>query len=127
MKYFKEEEFFCHCGACDGSHSNKMDALFLERLDSLRGKTGFPFPVRSGYRCSAYNQTVSNTGPTGPHTTGKAADLGISGQQAYEIISVAKEFGFRGIGVKMHGPAGGRFLHLDMIDTPPRPNLWSYP
>jgi uncharacterized protein YcbK (DUF882 family) len=127
MKYFQESEFFCHCGKCEGSTHNKMVTVFLARFDILRGKMGFPFPVRSGYRCPEYNQLVSTTGLAGPHTTGMAADIGVDGKQTYEIISVAKEFGFRGIGVKMHGPTSGRLLHLDILDTSPRPNVWSYP
>jgi len=37
---------------------------------------------------------------------------------------LALELGFTGIGVQQKGT--GRFPHLDTLEEPPRPNVWSY-
>jgi uncharacterized protein YcbK (DUF882 family) len=122
LRYFKREEFKCkHCGA------EKMDPAFLVLLDELRHRCGFPLPVTSGYRCPAYNDKVSTTGPNGPHTTGKAADIGVSRHRAYDVLRHALAMGFTGIGVKQKGEE--RFVHLDTLTEPqaaPRPTVWSY-
>lgn len=122
MRYFNPAEFMCKC--CG---ANKMDAVFLTELDELRHRCGFPLSVTSGYRCSKHNQEVSTTGPNGPHTTGRAADLGVRGAQALEVIRQAQLMGFTGIGVQQKGAA--RFIHLDNLPNSPgqpRPTIWSY-
>jgi uncharacterized protein YcbK (DUF882 family) len=122
LRYFKREEFQCrHCGV------EKMDPAFLTLLDELRHRCGFPLPITSGYRCPVHNQKVSSTGPNGPHTTGKAADIGVSRHRAYDVLRHALVLGFTGIGVQQKGEA--RYLHLDTLTEPqaaPRPTVWSY-
>jgi uncharacterized protein YcbK (DUF882 family) len=123
-QYFTKDEFACMCGNC----ANLMDDTFIDKLDKLRSLFGFAFPVNSGYRCPAHNVTVSTTGPNGPHTTGRAVDLGLRGLQAFMVLSIAMDSTeFTGVGVKQHGAS--RFLHLDDLAQPahPRPNVWSYP
>jgi len=71
---------------------------------------------------------ISNTGESGPHTTGHAADLRVDRKKAYLVLKIALEMGFTGIGVAQKGNT--RYLHIDMLpDAPvhPRPCLWSYP
>ena len=122
LRYFTESEFACkHCG------KNKMDEDFLDKLDELRHRCGFPFNITSAYRCPAHNQKVSSTGPKGPHTTGKAVDIAASRQHAYDILEEALRLGFTGIGVQQKG--ANRFIHLDTLTEPdhaPRPSVWSY-
>ena len=105
-----------------------MDEIFIQELDKLRFTLNFPLKVNSGYRCPEYNARVSNSGRNGPHTTGRAVDLGISGEDALSLIKASFLHTFTGIGVNQKGPVGGRFIHLDTLSTPeyPRPNLWSY-
>jgi zinc D-Ala-D-Ala carboxypeptidase len=118
VKYFKPSEFNCkHCG------ENKMNQGFLDLLDELRGRYGKPMVVSSGYRCPTHNQTVSSTGPNGPHTTGKAVDIAVNRGNAYELAKLAFEMGFSGIGFNQKGE--GRFIHLDTISEG-RPTIWSY-
>lgn len=123
MKYFKIEEFACKCG-CGRA---EMDPNFLTRLDTLRHELGFPLQVSSGYRCPKHNRNVSLTGDLGPHTTGRAADIFIHGEHAYNLLPIAVRLGFTGIGVSQRGSS--RFIHLDdlppLLDRP-RPWLWSY-
>ena len=122
MRHFTLAEFDCrHCGA------NKMDAAFLEQLDDLRHSYGKPLVVTSGYRCPEHNAKVSSTGSTGPHTTGRAADLRVDRGNALQLLKLALALGFTGIGVNQKG--GGRFLHVDNLPNAPgqpRPTLWSY-
>jgi uncharacterized protein YcbK (DUF882 family) len=97
------------------------------KLDELRYMFGKPLTITSGYRCPAHNQSVSTTGATGPHTTGLAADIGISGRDAVVVLRMALQVGFTGIGVQQKG--GGRFLHVDLIPDSfgaKRPWIWSY-
>lgn len=121
-KYFKRTDFDCACGKC----TNLIDDQLINSLDELRERVGFPLIVSSGYRCPEHNQRVSSTGPSGPHTTGRAVDLAVSHDKAWFVLSEAFRMGFTGIGVKGHG--SGRFVHLDAIaDEKIRPRVWSYP
>ena len=118
---FKPQEF-----ACKADGSLIVVPAFMDRLQRLRHDLEFPFPIMSGYRTPAYNASVSTTGLTGPHTTGRAVDIRVSGKQAFDILEAAPAFGFSGLGVKQHGPFAGRFLHLDDLDGDVRPRIWSY-
>ncbi len=116
IEYFSEEEFKCHCG-CD---QTEMDMDFVERLNELRDKLGYPLRISSGYRCPEHNNNVSSTGIDGPHTTGKAADILINYNAARELLSLA--VAFSGIGINQKGPPGARFIHLDDLGF----RLWTY-
>jgi zinc D-Ala-D-Ala carboxypeptidase len=119
-RYFSIAETECKCGC----GSNSMDPAFMARLDSLREAFGGPLIMTSGMRCPSYNQKVSTTGPQGPHTTGKAADFAVSHGDAHRLLMAAASLGFRGIGVQQKG--SGRFIHVDDLHAPARPNVWSY-
>lgn len=122
VRYFKPEEFACHhCG------DNRVQIALVEKLDELRHLYGKPLTITSGYRCPEHNQRVSTTGPNGPHTSGLAADLGVSGREAVAVLRFAMALGFTGIGVQQKG--NGRFIHLDLIPDSfdhKRPWIWSY-
>ena len=114
---FSASEFACKCcGAAD------MDPDFMDRLQQLRTRLGWPLVISSGYRCEAHNAAVGG-GPA--HPTGKAADIAIRGARARELTGMAIErFGFTGIGVSQAGPR--RFIHLDTCGGETRPWIWSY-
>lgn len=121
MRYFIHSEF--DQKGMSGSGEQFMDGTFLVNLDALRHRCGFPFVVSSGYRTPEYNNEISTTGFTGPHTTGKACDVLVSRSNAYEVLRNAFAMGcFNGIGVNQKGDA--RFIHLDSIEG--RNRLWSY-
>lgn len=125
-EYFSRRELSCKCG-CGLSD---MDEDFMRRLESLRQLMDRAMPVTSGYRCPRHNKEVSGTGTVGPHTTGRAVDIRIHGQDALRLVSLAVECGFTGIGIKQHGPLSGRFVHLDDLTMDagrPRPWIWTYP
>jgi len=120
---FTPAEMACKCG-CGKSD---MDHAFMLKLQAVRDVVG-PLGVSSGYRCPEYNQSVSSTGLNGPHTTGKAADVRCSGNQAHAVLMQAMFRVFTGAGVAQKGPHGSRFIHLDTLtpDEAPRPWVWSY-
>lgn len=108
----------CPCGRSD------MDADFMAGLQSVRDAVG-ALSVSSGFRCESYNTTLKG-GPA--HPLGKAADVLVSGRQAYDVVSLARDYGMTGIGVSQRGPHPRRFIHIDSMtaDEGPRPMIWSY-
>jgi len=105
-QYFSDEELACRCGECDG----EMKPSFMVRLIEMREFLGFPFPITSAYRCEAHNKAVGGAKDS-YHTQGRAVDIAVSHDQAWQVIVAAKKFGFRGIGVSQKGTK--RFIHLD--------------
>lgn len=128
IRYFKPSEFACDCGDC-GSTGHEMRLDFVEKLDDLRHRLGFPLFVTSGYRCPTYNQRISTTGIDGPHTTGRAADIGLSGPRVHSLVQQCSLGGWMsGIGLNQKGDHSTRFVHLDDLAEPahPRPRIWTY-
>lgn len=120
--HFTKAELTCKCGC-----GMLPEQDFMDRVEGLRVSLGFSLPVTSGARCASYNSKVSATGASGPHTTGRALDLGVRGENALRLIVEARRAGFSGIGVSQKGE--GRFIHLDDLPDAlgqPRPHLWSY-
>lgn len=120
--HFTDAELACSCGC-----GLLPPLYFQERLESFRMLWDRPMRLSSCARCSKHNQEVSSTGPHGPHTLG-AADVLVSGPDAYAMLRAAIAFGWRGIGVNQRGPVEKRFLHLDNLDdmAHPRPRIWTY-
>ena len=121
---FKAEEFRCKHTGKDG-----MSASFLERLQKLRTAYGKPINITSGYRHHTHPvEAKKPAGTKGAHTTGRAVDIAISGHDAHELLTLAMDHGFSGIGIRQHG--GSRFIHLDDLEGAigqPRPWVWTYP
>lgn len=115
---FSEAEFTCsHSGKCD------MQASFMDKLQALRTAHGKAMTVTSGYRHETHPVEAEKDRP-GIHTMGLAVDIACGGSDAYNIMRLAFELGFTGIGVAQSGR--NRFLHLDTYTKPPRSNVWSY-
>lgn len=158
-RYFNWREFDSrdvYGGTLEGSGCSMMDRPFVADLDLVRDIYGKPIVVSSGYRMPAYNQLVSTTGITGPHTTGKAADLKASGADAFRLLMAVAlvklyragvihtrdltaktldrmcEASFQGIGFKQDTstPHQARFIHLDSCEPGEakglRPWVWTY-
>jgi len=118
--FFPFRELKCCC--CGEMH---MDDVFMCSLVALREEAGFAFPVTSAFRCPRHNHSVSHTGFTGPHTTGKAVDIQISGESAARLIKLALAHGFNGIGIRQHGDWDKRIVHLDTLNRPYQ-TIWTY-
>ena len=96
---------------------NEIDYKFIEALDRLRYKCGFPFVITSGYRHETHPVEAKKDKP-GTHNQGIAADIKVNnGWERYMIIKHATAMGFRGIGVE------DRFVHVDLRDTEA---CWTY-
>lgn len=122
--HFTDAELACKCGC-----GMLPQRDFMERVEGVRLVFGRPMKVTSAARCAKYNATVSSTGTTGPHTTGRAIDFALAGEDAFDVMKLAMKRGFTGIGVSQKGEWGKRFLHLDdLLDDvgQPRPRVWSY-
>jgi uncharacterized protein YcbK (DUF882 family) len=115
---FKSEEFDCsHCG------KNEMKPEFMGKLQAFRIQYGKPMRITSGYRCPEHPLEAKKSKP-GAHASGLACDVSVDGQEAYNILKLAFQLGFKGVGVNQKGT--GRFIHLDTLEETPRPNVWSY-
>lgn len=124
LRHFNPNEFACKCGC----GQNEFSADTAVRFDNVRHEYGKPLTVSSGYRCPKHNAEESDTGLTGPHTTGHAVDSPVDRKDAFRLNAIAIKYGFMGIGYKQHGTS--RYMHLDDLpDSPgqPRPTIWSYP
>lgn len=116
-EHFTRQEVECRCGC-----GMVPEPEFMDRLELLRAAYNAPTPVTSGARCPAYNKKVSTTGDSGPHTTGRAADIGVRGADARRLLSEALKLDFTGIGINQKGSA--RFVHVDDVPGPER--IWTY-
>ena len=119
--YFNQHEFTCsHTGKCD------MDSNFINKLNELRVAFGKPMRITSGFRDVTHPIEAKKSSP-GAHTTGQAADIAVSREDAFDLLSLALTKGFTGIGIQQKG--SGRFIHLDTLKNTkerPRPTVWSY-
>lgn len=116
--HFSMAELQCRC--CG---QMKMTPGFMTRLEQLRITHAKPMRITSAYRCPDYNAKISKTGAHGPHTTGMAIDVLVSGYEAWELVHAAVGHGFAGFGIKQHGEHKKRFIHLDLL----QPRIWTYP
>jgi hypothetical protein len=120
-EHFSDAELTCKCGCGFLPPQSEQD-----RLERLRVAYARPMRVTSGGRCPDHNEKVSGTGRTGPHT--KAAfDIEVGRGNAFDLMVLAPQFGFTGIGFKQKGVI--RFVHLDALPNEigqPRPTIWSY-
>ena len=119
-KYFTEDELKCkHTGLCD------MDWAFMQTIERVRERCGFPFKVSSAYRSPEHPIEAAKKSP-GAHASGKAMDILIKGEQAMTLVRIALEEGIYRIGVAQKGDYNSRFIHLDMDISRPSPRIWSY-
>ncbi len=115
--------------ACPETGTIIVVRSFMDRLEALHHLNNVIFRVLEGYRTPDYNDKISKTGLTGPHTIGKAVHLRVTGEDALRIIPMALSLGFTGFGLHQHGPIKNHFIHLDDLKTKlnlKRPDIWTY-
>lgn len=118
---FSKSEFDCR-----ETSENKMVKSFMDRLQSLRNEYGKPMVISSGYRSPMHSIEARKVSP-GSHASGRACDVVVSGSDAYQLVGLAINHGFTGVGVSQKGDV--RFIHLDDLEgiwSRPRPHIWSY-
>jgi len=103
-KNFNLSEFSCKC--CG---SVKIDSEVVKRLQLMRDKIQKPIIITSGYRCPKHNQEVGGA-ENSYHTQGLAVDIVVDGYSLDELEMIAKEVGFRGLGIYR----SANFIHLDL-------------
>lgn len=119
IKYFSAREFECKCCGVEA-----MNEAFVKKLDLARHEANTSFVISSGYRCPAYNEKISSSGATGPHTTGMAADILLSGDAMRDTLSLLSDM-FERIGLNQKGDWETRFVHVDdLTDRPGK--IWTY-
>ena len=117
-KNFNLDEFRCKCGCGHVSvHSDLLD--LLQNARNILG----PLQITSFYRCPSHNDSVSSTGLSGPHTTGRSCDLHVSNSQHRKLLIDYFTNKVTGLGIAK------TFIHIDIIspeELPHRPNCWLY-
>ena len=109
----------CKCSCC-GLVDVSSDLLDL--LQEARNILG-PLQITSFYRCPSHNDSVSSTGPTGPHTTGRSCDLHVSNSQHRKLLIDYFTNKVTGLGIAK------TFIHIDIIspeELTHRPTCWLY-
>lgn len=103
---------------CSHTGSEGIRKEFLEALDELRDRCGFPFVITSGYRSPEHPKEAYKVVP-GTHAQGIAADIvALEGWKKFKIVQEAMKLGFGGIGVAKS------FIHVDLRDS--TPVMWEY-
>jgi len=116
---FKPHEF--------GPQGDKMNEQFMRKLQMLRNLYRKPMVITSGYRDAEHHKAIykkiGKEPPMGSmHLQGRAADIAVSGKDAYKLIALAMVVGFKGIGVSQK-KGNKRFIHLDDREEE---TIWSY-
>jgi uncharacterized protein YcbK (DUF882 family) len=117
-KNFTKAEFDCKF-----SGENFMLEAFMDKLQQLRSVYNKPMKITSGFRNRNHPEERTKTG-IGPHAQGLAADISVRGADAHRLVGLAITMGFTGVGVSQQG--NSRFIHLDLVKSSIRPNIWSY-
>jgi uncharacterized protein YcbK (DUF882 family) len=115
-EYFKEDEFYCHCGECEFPG---MDQELLDKLNLSRESAGIPFSITSGYRCSKFNTEIGGN-RLSAHMKGMAADiLCTDSSKRFKMIETLQPY-FDRIGI------ASDFIHVDVDSTKPGFVMWTY-
>ena len=89
---------------------------FMRKLVALREEFGRSLVVMSGYRTPHWNALVGGAEKS-MHLQGRAVDIWAPRSfDEGDFVRMALGFGFRGIGLKLHGADQGRYIHIDNRD-----------
>lgn len=116
LRYFSPIEFEKACPSC---HIEQMEPKFLQMVDELRDKCGFPLVINSAYRTKEWDLERGRTG-SGYHTFGRAVDIACTDvAKRGVIVQNALDLGFKGIGIS------STYVHLDNRGSSV-PRIWTY-
>ena len=120
--HFKVKELQCRCCGEMGMHDD-----MLRVLEEIRTEMKRPLYLTSAFRCREHNNKISQV-KNGPHTTGKAVDILISGADCLRLLDIARKHGVSGVGLAQRGEHKRRYCHIDILspDEAPRPAVWTY-
>ena len=120
-KYFREEEFHCHCGECEFPG---MDQEFLYDLNNLREALGQPIIITSGYRCEKYNKKIGGS-PTSSHLKGLAVDISCK-DSIYRFCLIQTLFWNQVDFILDRIGIAKDFIHLDKDSSKQEDRIWVY-
>jgi len=113
---FGEHEFVCPC--CG---ENKMQNLFLWKLQQARSEARIRFDIESGYRCKKHNKEVGGK-KASDHLFGEGVDILTRNSSCrWKIIEAGIRVGIKRIGI------GETFTHLGTRRQNPQLVMWTYP
>lgn len=117
IKHFKPSEFDSPDAPGSGE---KMDLMFVARLDAMRDMITRPIKVNSGYRTPKHNKAVGGV-PGSAHTKGVGADIACTtSEMRWLIVNAAIDCGIKRIGI------GPTIVHVDADPNLPSPRIWLY-
>lgn len=114
---FSPDEF-----KCKETGELNMDPEFMAALQRVRDRYGRAMAISSGFRGATHSVERTKRVP-GQHNKGRACDIPCWGDEAFEIVKLALQEGFTGVGVSQR-EGKARFIHLDMREG--TPVLYSY-
>lgn len=122
-EHFSSSEFDCRCTFPECSNT-LIDSVLVQHLEKLRGLCGGAVKVINGYRCQAYQDSLSDRGYNtskgiSQHVRGRGSDIAREGLRGVELRDLASLAGFLAIGTGLH------FIHVDTRDDKVR--RWDYP
>jgi len=130
-EFFAPQEYACPCCGVAA-----MDMAFLEKIDEIRRRCGFPIYITSGCRCRRHNAAVGGAEYSAhlfdlnANIQSCAIDVTVYGYKAWCIANYAFQVGMAGIGWRQDGPLENRIIHLDDAESVPdqraRPRIWTY-
>lgn len=121
-KYFNCNEFTCQCKHPE-CVEQKVSVKLISDLTLLREDLQTSIRITSGFRCSAHQKDVAESGVStvvakkSQHEEGEAADCQFTGHTTAEALPHAEKY-FKAIGVAK------TFLHLDTRSDKVR--RWTY-
>lgn len=116
-KYFGASEFTRCVPSCS---IEDMEQHFLDWLDSLRERCGFPLVLSSAYRTREHDISKGRSGNSA-HTQGLAVDIRCyNNATRMRIVKAALDLGCRRIGI------ANTFVHVDVSTTLPQSVMWIY-
>ena len=108
---------------CKETGQNEIKLRFMVKLQALRYALDEAMIVTSGFRAKEHSIEARKATP-GFHAEGIALDIGCHSDKAWDIVKIAMQLNFYGIGVSQKN-GRPRFIHLD--DRPKEQKaLYSY-
>lgn len=120
--WFKTKEFACQCSYKE-CINQKISIDLIVRLTKIREEAQSPLRVHSGYRCTAHQEDIRNSGTStvvakkSTHELGNAADVSVSRLTTLQLMPLVEKQ-FKSIGIALN------FLHVDLRDDKVR--RWNY-
>lgn len=104
--HFNSNEFDCHCTR-PSCKETPIDMNHVGKLELLRALAGKSIHINDGYRCPEHNNETPGSAKNSQHIKGDATDIKIPGLSVPEVVKLAEQVGFDGIGTY------STFTHVD--------------